>query len=101
MRNPKVDGLFTIYADTIVTVFEHLLPYEDQSVNNTLYFDPTYSQQYSRYSGKVIRGIVANTEDNYLSRSGHYINVAGTVKYNTSLGTSYQFGYEYYCDSNL
>lgn len=88
-------------ADTIVTVFEHLLPYEDQSVNNTLYFDPTYSQQYSRYSGKVIRGIVANTEDNYLSRSGHYINVAGTVKYNTSLGTSYQFGYEYYCDSNL
>lgn len=89
--------------NTIVTVFENLMPYENHSINNKVYFDPTYSQQYSRYNGKVIRGIVASTENNNLTRSGHFINVAGTIRYNTSTstGTSWINGFNYYCYHNL
>ncbi|MEW8987265.1 MAG: hypothetical protein AB2401_09740, partial [Bacillus sp. (in: firmicutes)] len=87
--------------NTIVTVFENLMPYENHSINNKVYFDPTYSQQYSRYNGKVIRGIVASTKNNNLTRSGHFINVAGTIRYNTSTGTSWINGFNYYCYHNL
>ncbi|AOY76029.1 hypothetical protein [Clostridium formicaceticum] len=88
-------------ADTIYSVFENLFPYTDQSINNKVYFDSTYNAQYERYDGKIIRGVVATTENNYLSSSGHFINVAGTIRYSTSTGTSWFFGYQYDCYHNL
>jgi len=88
-------------ADTVLNVFQSLMPYTNQSINNKMYFDSTYSAQYSRYNGKVIRGITATTENNRLSRAGHYINVAGTIKYDTSKGTSWLNGYRFSCSANL
>lgn len=87
--------------DTITSVFEYLLPYTDQSINNKVYFDDTYSAQYIRYNGKIIRGVAASTEDNLLSSSGHFVNVGGTIRYDTSTGTSWYFGYGYTGYSNL
>lgn len=87
--------------DTIASVFEHLQPYENQDASNTRYFDPTYSQQYARYNGQVIRGVAANTENNFLTHVGHFINVAGTIKYNTSTGTSWQYGYTYNSNKDI
>ncbi|MBZ4666172.1 hypothetical protein [Mahella sp.] len=85
--------------DTIANVFDYLFPYQDQNINSTQLFDQTYSQQYTRYNGKVIRGIAATTGSNILSRTGHFINVYGTIRYNTK--PSWRYGYNYTAHHNL
>lgn len=88
-------------ADTIVSVFEHLSPYENQNQHDIISYDPTYNLQFIRHNGRVIRGIAASSESNYLSRTGHQVYVGGEIRYNPNTGSSWMNGYSYIAYSNL
>ena len=92
-----------LYApgDTFVSLFEHLQPYENQSTNYTQYFHSEYEQQYLSYGHKVIQGISVNSGSNKLNKKGHFINIAGEVKYIKSDGYSYTTGSQCTCNHYL
>lgn len=72
--------------------------YEDlkSSINNRTYIlllvchlELLYNDaQYKRYNGSVIRGIVAESQSNSLSKPGHFINVRGNILYNPNTGST-------------
>lgn len=84
-------------ASTISDVWTGIQPYTNQSVNYTELFDQTYSAQYNRYNGKVVRGITESSGTEYLNRAGHFLNVSGTMSYSLGTSTSWWTGYKYTC----
>ncbi|KJU70399.1 hypothetical protein [Clostridium baratii] len=84
-------------ASTISDVWTGIQPYTNQSINYTELFDQTYSAQYNRYNGKVIRGIAESSGTEYLNKPGHFLNVSGTMSYSVGTSTSWWNGYKYTC----
>jgi cephalosporin hydroxylase len=91
------------YASTIAEVFDHVQEM-NQNVNSPPeIFPDTFSGQTQLYgANNIIRGIYATTSaSNRLTTSGHYINVEGNFRYNTSTTTSLEYRYRYLSSSSI
>jgi hypothetical protein len=90
------------YVSDIADVFDHVQETNQSQLAEPYIFPDTYAGQVQLYGGnKIIRGIYATTESNWLKSPGHFINVAGKVKYNKNTGANWEFAYRYVDYHNL
>lgn len=87
--------------NTLASAFEYASSYELQSTDVQRIFDGTYQEQFNRYQGNVIRGILVNSNSQILNRKGHYQNVTGDIVYNAGSSVSFLTGYKYSCTKNI
>lgn len=88
-------------ADDILNVLEGLSWGTNQPATEVEYFESTYNNQMSRYEGKLVRGIVASSEENRLVLSDHLINVGGNLSYDPLSSFSWYWAYSYSCATDL
>jgi hypothetical protein len=86
------------YFSTIADVFDHAYEMNQTVGSGPALFPDTYLGQVQLYgSDKIIRGLyVTTTSSNWLKSSGHYINVEGNIKFNTSTNWDYRYRYTSY-----
>lgn len=83
---------------TVTDMFQHLAKHVNQDKNSTLLFEETYQSQYEKNNGEVIQGIEDTTGDDFISKSGEYINVYGIIKYNENTNWTYGYNFTTYND---
>lgn len=93
-----VRAFITLYppADFAASIFDELHHGTNQPATEICYFDDTYANQLNRYSGKIIKGIVATTGDYLLTMPGHLINVGGTVSYDINRSFTWIWEYKFF-----
>lgn len=99
-RNTKdtIAACISLYgpASTVSDIFENLYNKRYQSLNRTEDFENTYEKQYQRHGGKIIRGIMSDTEKSSLRELGDYTRVGGRIRlYSEDHWTNWYYGFSY------
>lgn len=88
-------------ADAALGVLEGLSMGTNQSASETEYFEENVDGQMVKYQGKIVKGIVASSEENSLTKPGHMLNVAGTMKPITSGSYTWKMEYVFTAQSYI